>query len=204
MNIYEEVLHHIDHYHCIVIICRFFECSIMAPALTIDKKWETHGWWIEVEEPLKAFLWMTDHPFQIGKRTSALGKRFGEIQAITTRPYNDMIYVMCVPEAGQPEVKTSLSKTLLLASIPVSLLQTPGQVKFLNALQKFWLNTSPTVRTARQEHMLACLELSPEDVVRAKKFMSEHIRYEALRQMDPARCHDTLGASASKIIEKGI
>lgn len=159
----------------------------MAPVLTIDKKWETHGWWIAMEEPLKAFLWMTDHPFEIGKRTSALGKRFGEIQAITTRPYNDMIYVMCVPEVGQLGVKTSLSKTLLLAPIPTSLLQTPGQVKFLNSLQKFWLNTSLTVRTARHEHVLACLELSPEDVVRAKKFMSEHIRYEALRQMDPAR-----------------
>ncbi len=77
-----------------------------------------------------------------------------------------MIYMMCVPEAGQPEagqpeVKTSLSKTLLLASIPTNLLQTPRQVKFLNALQKFWLNTSPIVRTARQEHVLACLELSP-------------------------------------------
>ena len=35
--------------------------------------------------------------------------------------------------------------------------------------------------------MLACLELSPEDVVRAKKFMSEHIRYEALQQQDPTR-----------------
>ena len=130
---------------------------------------------------------MTDHPFHIGKRTSALGKRFGEIQAITTRPYNNMIYVTCVPEVGQLEVKTSLSKTLLLTPVHISLLQTPGQVKFLNSLQKFWLSTSSVVRIARHEHVLACLELSPEDVVRAKKFMSEHIRYKALQQQDPTR-----------------
>lgn len=159
----------------------------MAPMLRIDKNSETHGWWVTMEESSKAVLWMTDHPFQIGKRTSALGKRFGEIQAISTRPYNNMIYVTCVPEIGQLGVKTSLSKTLLLAPVPTSLLQTPGQVKFLNSLQKFWLSTSPAVRTARHEHVLACLDLSPEDVVRAKKFMSEHIRYKALRQQDPTR-----------------
>ena len=84
-------------------------------------------------------------------------------------------------------MKTSLSKMLLLAPVPISLLQTPGQVKFLNSLQKFWLSTSSTVRTARHEHVLACLELLPEDVVRAKKFMSKYIRYEALQQQDPTR-----------------
>ena len=131
-------------------------------------------------ESSKAVMWMMDHPFHIGKRTSALEKRFGKIQAITTRPYNNMIYVTCVSEVGQLGVKTFLSKTLLLAPVPMSLLQTPGQVKFLNSLQKFWLSTFPAVRTARHEHVLACLELSPEDVVRAKKFMSEHIRYKAL------------------------
>ena len=102
----------------------------MAPTLTIDKNWETHGWWVAMEESSKASLWMTDHSFHIGKRTSALSKRCGEIQAITTRPYKNMIYVTCVPEVGQSGVKTSLSKTLLLTPIPISLLQTPGQVKF--------------------------------------------------------------------------
>ena len=140
-----------------MIICRFVECVIMAPMLTSDKNWETHGWWVAMEEPSKAILWMMDHPFHIGKRTSALGKRFGKIQAITTRPYSNMIYVTCVPEVGQLEVKTSLSKTLLLTPVSISLLQTPGHVKFLNSLQKFWLSTSSAVRTARHEHVLACL-----------------------------------------------
>jgi hypothetical protein len=38
INNKKEVLHHINLYYCIVIICRFCECSIMAPILTIDKR----------------------------------------------------------------------------------------------------------------------------------------------------------------------
>lgn len=151
----------------------------------IDKTWEKHGWWIVEEDPSKPYLWMTHQPFKIRDRTSALGKRFGEIQAITTRPSSDMIYVMCVPDADEAMQKTSLSRQLLLASIPESLLASSGSVKFLNTLQKFWLNIAPAVRTARQEHMSHCLGLSQEDVARAMVLMDAHIKYEALLEADP-------------------
>ena len=49
-------------------------------------------------------------------------------------------------------------------------------------------NGSPLPHREAYINVLACLEISPEDVVRAKKFMSEHIRYEALQQQDSTRC----------------
>jgi hypothetical protein len=153
----------------------------MAP--TIDKDWESHGWWITEVEPLKPFLSVTIYPFQLAKRTSGLGSRFGEIQAISGRP-DDMVYVTVLnPDIAR--VKFSLSKKLLLAPIPTNLIQNPGQVKLLKSLQTFWVNIHPVVRTARHNNVLACLELSPEMVLRAKRIMNEHIRYEALRGTDP-------------------
>ena len=93
----------------------------MAPTLPIDKVWEQYGWWIAVDAASKPVLWLTEHPFQIGKCTSALGKSFAKLQAINIRP-GDMIYAICVPGVGQTAAKTSLSKKLLLAHVPIDLL----------------------------------------------------------------------------------
>lgn len=47
------------------------------------------------------------------------------------------------------------------------------------------MNIHPAVHTARHNNVLACLELSLEMVLRAKRIMNEHIRYEALRATNP-------------------
>ena len=104
----------------------------------------------------KPVLWLTEHPFQIGMRTSALGKPFAELQAINLRP-DDMDYAICVPEVGQTASKTSLSKKLLLAPVPTDLLQNSRRVNNITSLQTFWLSTDLAVRTTRHEHVLACV-----------------------------------------------
>ena len=156
----------------------------MAPGFRVDLLWEKHGWWIAEEEPLKPILWVTEFPFHLGMRASSLGKRFGEIQAITNRP-NDLVYISCVPDHGVVQVKHSLSKKLLLAPVPGNLIQNPGQVKLLKSLQQFWEGISSPVRIARHENVKASLLLPPESVARMRRIMSEHIRYAALREADP-------------------
>ena len=95
-----------------------------------------------------------------------------------------MIYVMCVPQVDHATQKTS--RHLLRASIPESLLAAPGSVKLFNTLQKSWLNIAVVCR-ARQEHALHCVGLSQEDVVRARSFMIDCIKYEALLVADPTQ-----------------
>ena len=156
----------------------------MAP-LRIDPLWEKHGWWIAEEESAKPILWVTEFPFNLRMRASSLGKRFGEIQAITNRP-NDLVYVTCVLDHGVVPIKHGLSKKLLLAPVPENLIHNRGQVKLLKSLQEFWEGMSTPVRIARHENVKACLLMTPELVARTRRIMSEHIRYAAFREADPS------------------
>ena len=115
---------------------------------------------------------------------SGLGKRFGEIQAITNRP-NDLVYVTCVSDYGVVPIKHGLSKKLLLAPVLENLIQNRRQVELLKSLQEFWEGISSPIRIARHENVKASLLMPPELVARTRRIMSEHIRYAALQEADP-------------------
>lgn len=158
-------------------------CSEMAPKT--HNEWVKHGWWISAEESEQPMLWITEHAVIEGRHWCALAKKFGHILNISPATNEYVLFSVTSPDSDL--VKYRVQRKLLMAPIPQVCFDVDPPLRVLRPLKELWTSMPIELKSAREEAVKKFLNLTPQDVLRARRQFMEHTAYDDLRNAQPRR-----------------
>lgn len=157
-------------------------------AIKAYTQWIEHGWWITATSTEDTMLSITERAIQNNHRWSPLGSKFGKLDNITTGP-SDVLFMHVITEEGE-RAKYKMQRNWLMAPIPSVLVDIPTPKRVLPSLKRHWSSMPIEIQRARSAIVEQFMSFTPEDILRARRFINAAMAYKEMQRANPESVRD--------------